>query len=136
MQKHGALARIGLFAAIAAMFGAEASRNVYERRRERAGIGHVRRFKSKATGAGGSGRKGTKKASRPGRAGFKLIKKMRRTPKTELVPFALFGPANAGKRRKARRQLERQVREEHQERARLDRQRIAREYRYCAEGQR
>ncbi len=139
IKKQGALARIGLFVALAAMFGEEQARLTYSRRAEerRHGGGHAHygRRASKARPSG-SGRSGTKKETRPGRAGFKLVKKMARQRSTPLMPDKLYGPAKATARRKARRRLERQIKRENWEAARRDFFRIAREYRYCTAGQR
>lgn len=118
IKKHGALARIGLFVAIAAMFGEEHAHLTYSRRAEerRHGGGHAHfgRRGSKARPSG-SGISGTKKGARPGRAGFKLVKRMSRRRSTLLIPVELSGHAKTGARRKARRRLERQARQENRD---------------------
>jgi len=60
-KKNGVIARIGLYAAIASMFGAKASRAEYDRRN------NCKKFSTKTSGASGSHR-----------AGFKLVKKLHR----------------------------------------------------------
>jgi len=83
-MKNGMLARIGLFQALAGMFGMGHAKDVSERRKNN-GYGRIRHGGSRKT----QGRSGTgKKISR---AGFKLYKKMCRRPYS---PAMVFGRKN------------------------------------------